>query len=506
MSYENPRYINESQADLFQNLQNTINQAVLTSKKATAQEEYRKEVYNNETILQGQNASANTITDQKNNQTGSQVTIGKTDKFFNNYKTNDDGSSTSYAARAKEITMELRKKPRPDNYEELQAELDWIDRSPEVMKTGITNMASQFNIDNLNNIDKTMGSDVLLAAMIFNEQPGYGSGNGFDYEMRPGKVDGTIDFVFTGSGVIPPGSKAAPTEERRKEIEKLLDEDPTREDAAELQEELDATGQLVSFGGEDGYTVNSADLELLNEKERELIPRIPSVTKQLGAVQQDAGIFIGAEYNDRGELTNSGQFQIKDLDLIRMQGKNIAEGVAKEGELITTTFMDFDMGDGKTAKYEVWNIDKDRLRTAMQPSINNNARQFTDPVSGNVQKAVSYWNNRIAPSVANQTYDKDVALEAFGEFPEVARMEEGPAKEAYIKKKWQEAIGGWSHKTTKLNKYQAAMFNRMYTKQQVDAAYDEMMSPANARARVVDSSVSIEQAPDVNIDFQEKTN
>ena len=504
MSYENPKYINESQADLFQNLQNTINKAVTTSKETIAKQEYRKELYNNETVLQGQNASANTITDQKNNQTGSQVTIGKTDKFFNNYKTNDDGNVISYAARAKEITMELRKKPKPDNYEKLQAELDWIDRSPEVMKGGITNLASQFDISNLNNIDKTMNSDVLLAAMIFNEEPGYGDGNGFNYEMRPGSVDGTIDFVFTGSGVIPPGSKVAPTEKRRKEIEKLLTEDPNREDAAELQEELDATGQLVSFGGEDGYTVNTADLDLLDSKEKELIPRIPSVTKQLGAVQQDSGIFVGAEFNDNGELTNPGQFQIKDLELIRMQGKNVAEGVADEGELITTTFMDFDIGDGKTAKYEVWNIDKDRLRTSMQASINNNARQFTDPVSGNVQKAVSYWNNRIAPSVANQTYDKEIALEAFGKFPEVARMEEGPAKESYIKKKWQEAIGGWSNKTTKLNKYQAAMFNRMYTKQQVDAAYDEIMSPANARARVVNTSVSLDQTPDVNIDWEEE--
>ena len=502
MSYEQPKYINESQADLFQNMQNKIDKAVLTSKQTIANEEYRKEVYDNETVLQGSNASANTITDVNTNQTGSQITIGKTDKYFNNYATNNEGKAISFATRAKEIAMKLREKPKPENYEELQAEKDWIDRSPEAMKGLITNTASQFNLDNLSNIDRTMNSDVLLAAMIFNEQPGYGSGNGFDYTIRNGTPDGTIELVFTGKGVIPPGSKVAPTEERKKEILKLLDENPTREDALELQEELDATGQKVSFNEEGGYVVNSADLVNLDQKDRELIPRIPSVTKQIGDVQQASNLFVGAEFNENGEITNSGQYQIKDLENIRMQGPAITSESAKEGQLITTTVMEFDMGDGKKGKYEVWNIDKDRVLTAMQPAINSNVAQFTDPVNGNVQKAVSYWNNRIAPGVANQTYDKEVAREAFGEFPEVARMEDGPAKDSYIKKKWQEAMGGWSNKTSKLNKYQAAMFNKMYAQQQVDAAYDEMMSPVNARQRIVNASVSLDQTPDRNRDYK----
>ena len=85
MSYEQPKYINESQADLFQNLQNTINESVLTSKKTIADQNYRNELYNNETILEGQNASANVISDVNKNQSGSQITVGKTDQFFNSY-------------------------------------------------------------------------------------------------------------------------------------------------------------------------------------------------------------------------------------------------------------------------------------------------------------------------------------------------------------------------------------------------------------------------------------
>ena len=38
MSYESPKYINQSQADLFQNLQDTINTTVTESKKAIAAE------------------------------------------------------------------------------------------------------------------------------------------------------------------------------------------------------------------------------------------------------------------------------------------------------------------------------------------------------------------------------------------------------------------------------------------------------------------------------------
>ena len=113
MSYEQPKYINESQADLFQNLQNTINQSVLTSKKTIAQQNYRNELYNNQSILEGQNASAAAIADQRNNQTGSQITIGKTDQFFNSYTTDDEGKTISYAERAKQITMKLREKPKP---------------------------------------------------------------------------------------------------------------------------------------------------------------------------------------------------------------------------------------------------------------------------------------------------------------------------------------------------------------------------------------------------------
>ena len=497
MSYEQPKYINESQADLFQNLQNTINESVLTSKKTIADQNYRNELYNNETILEGQNASANVISDVNKNQSGSQVTVGKTDQFFNSYTEDEDGNTISYAERAKQITMKLREKPKPSNYAELQAELDWIDRSPETMKDTITNVASQFNLDDIQNIDKTGNSDVLLAAMIFNEEPGYGDGNGFSYDFKPGKTPGTIDIVFKGEGVLPPGAKLAPTAERRAEIEKLLNEDPNREDAAELQEELDATGRKVSF--KDGeYVLNSADLKMMNDKNKDLLRRVPSVTGQTGAVQQESGLFEGAEYDDNGVISNPGQFNISagNMAQIRAGGPNAVATLENDetvGKLITTEMMDFDAGDGKTVKMQVWKVDKSNLRKGLQPAINNQVKLYLDPASGDVGRTISYWNNHIAPQMQNQTFDKDLAREAFGKFPEVARMEEGTAKDNYIKKKWQESMGAWGSDTNQLNKYQKALFHRYYTKQQVDAAYDEIMDPANARLRLVNANKSEDQ-------------
>jgi len=69
MSYTQPKYINESNADLLQNMQNKIDQAVDTSKRTIAAEKYRNDVFNNQRIVAAGNASANVIkgiSDQKN--------------------------------------------------------------------------------------------------------------------------------------------------------------------------------------------------------------------------------------------------------------------------------------------------------------------------------------------------------------------------------------------------------------------------------------------------------
>ena len=51
MSYTQPKYINESNADLLQNMQNKIDQAVDTSKRTIAAEKYRNDVFNIRYIL-----------------------------------------------------------------------------------------------------------------------------------------------------------------------------------------------------------------------------------------------------------------------------------------------------------------------------------------------------------------------------------------------------------------------------------------------------------------------
>ena len=131
MSYENPKYINTSNADLFQKMQDKIDSAVLTSKKTIAAENYKKNIINNQNIVEAGNASANFIKDMNANDYGGKFNQGVVSGFYDTYE-GPDGEITTWAERAKNITMQMNQSPKPENYGELAAELEFINSSPDI--------------------------------------------------------------------------------------------------------------------------------------------------------------------------------------------------------------------------------------------------------------------------------------------------------------------------------------------------------------------------------------
>ena len=75
----------------------------------------------------------------------------------------------------------------------------------------------------------------------------------------------------------------------------------------------------------------------------------------------------------------------------------------------------------------------------------------------------------------------DLIREAFGKIDEVAKMEDGPAKDKFIQEKWQEAIGAWPSNLDELTEYQRAAFHKVYTDRVVNQVVSEMNRDANAR-------------------------
>jgi len=436
MSYEQPRYINESQADLFQNMQNKIDSAVLTSKTTIAREKYQADVKRNQDIVLGGNASAKVIKGINDTNYGDEFTTGKVDSFFDNYETSD-GRTISWAERAKELTMEMRQQPKPENYGDLKAELEFINSSPKNLKTSLENLTSQLDIED-REIDLTGDSGPLLASYILSGKPGYKPGeSGFDYKMRRGP-NNSIEYVFSGSGNI--------------------------------------NGKEINFpDGE--YVLNSNDLQALQDGDKDLIQSIPSETDQINGVIKDSNLFKGAEYNDKGERTG-GSFE-NEIDLYRMDGDFVAgeNGTVmkvKGSDMIAMGYTNVD--PDATYDFQTWNIDRTKVRKAMQQSININVAQFLDPSSGDVDRARSYWNNRLAPSLGTEPMEVDLMRDAFGEFDEVASMSDED-----VKSLWSEATGAWPSDLTQLNKYQKAAFHKVYTDRAVNQVVSEMNRDPFAR-------------------------
>ena len=109
----------------------------------------------------------------------------------------------------------------------------------------------------------------------------------------------------------------------------------------------------------------------------------------------------------------------------------------------------------------------------MQESINVNVAEFLDPSTGDVDRARSYWNNRLAPSLGTEVMEVDLIREAFGEFDEVANMSDED-----VQSLWDEATGAWPSDISKLNKYQRAAFHKVYTDRVVNQVVNEMEQDA----------------------------
>ena len=438
MSYEQPKYINESQADLFQNMQNKIDSAVMTSKTTIAREKYQADVKRNQDIVMGGNASAEVIKGINDTNYGDEFTTGKVDSFFDNYETSD-GRTISWAERAKELTMEMRQQPKPENYGDLQAELNFINSSPANLKTSLENLSSQLDIED-REIDLTGNSGPLLASYILSGKPGYKPGeSGFDYKMRRGP-NNSIEYVFSGSGNV--------------------------------------NGNEINFpDGE--YVLNSNDLQALQDGDRDLIQSIPSETDQINSVIKDANFFKGAEYNEKGE--RSGGSFADEIDLYRMDGdpkpgETTTVRKVKGAELQKLGYTNVD--PDAVYDFETWNIDRTKVRKALEQSINTNVAEFLDPSSGDVDRARSYWNNRLAPSLGTEPMEVDLMREAFGEFDEVASMSDED-----VQSLWTEATGAWPSDLTKLNKYQQAAFHKVYSDRAINQVVSEMnKSPYELKA------------------------
>jgi len=418
-------------------MQNKIDSAVLTSKTTIAREKYQADVKRNQDIVMGGNASAKVIKGINDTNYGDEFTTGKVDSFFDNYETSD-GRTISWAERAKEITMEMRKQPKPENYGDLKAELDFINTSPANLKSSLENLSSQLDIED-REIDLTGDSGPLLASYILNGKPGYKPGeSGFDYKMRRGP-NNSIEYVFSGSGNI--------------------------------------NGKEINFpDGE--YVLNSNDLQALQDGDKDLIQSIPSETNQINGVIKDSNLFKGAEYNDKGERTG-GSFE-NEIDLYRMDGDFVAgeNGTVmkvKGSDMIAMGFTNIPDPDAMY-DFQTWNIDRTKVRKAMQQSININVAQFLDPSSGDVDRARSYWNNRLAPSLGTEPMEVDLMRDAFGEFDEVASMSDED-----VKSLWLEATGAWPSDLTQLNKYQKAAFHKVYTDRAVNQVVSEMNRDPFAR-------------------------
>ena len=443
MSYESPKYINQSQADLFQNLQDTINTTVTESKKAIAAEKVAADALMNENIMKAGNASAAVIKDIDDTNYGDEFRTTKVDSYFDNYETSD-GRTVTYAERAKELTMEMNQKPRPENYGDLQAELNFINSSPQTLKTSLDNLTSQFDFEG-RDIDLTGNSDALLAAYIVQGKPGFGKNSDFDYKIRRGP-NNSVEYVFTGSGTV--------------------------------------NGQEVSF--KDGeYVVNSNTLQDYEDNDKEFLVEIPNETKIINDVVKDSDIFKGAEYNDKGEMTTPGDISVLIND-IKMDGD-----MRIDGEINTdaVTIMTFEDENGNKIKYPAYNVDKKKLRSKMQTAIDINLKRFLDPTTGNIDEAKAYWNNRLAASTATEPYDIDIIRESFGAFPKVIDQDELAAMtDDEVRQKWEEAIAPWEN-GVEPTPYQLAAFHRVYTDRTVNEVYDKMMSPAYARQRIAGDAV-----------------
>tara|TARA_R110001592_G_C13181389_1_gene750936 strand:+ start:873 stop:2177 length:1305 start_codon:yes stop_codon:yes gene_type:complete len=401
MSYRNPKYINQSVQGSFDKLQNTINASVTQAKRVEKDQELKSEADTNRGILAASNQSQATITrNAENNVVGNQMSRGKVGDYF-----------SSYPARAAEIAMEMAKTPKPENYGELQSELQWINSSPETMKGMLTNAQSFLNIKDMSDIDPNQNKDILLASQVFNGELGFTEENGFSYDFQKGEGN-SIEMVFKGEGYIPPMKNGK------------ANTDPN---------------DLVSFPT-DGYSMNSAGMEAMQAQDQSLIVSTPKMSKQVGSALKDSNVIPGAEYDKNGVYTGGGM---------------IDSNLLSEDTTMTT----FEV-DGKKVTRPIRNIDKDKVAKSMSASLDEQIASFLAPDYGNDGQARSVWNMRIAKDVSTVNFNDDLARQAFG------LAEDAEITDSH-KQRWSDASKAWNYNDD-LTEDQKALFNVMYRKFVVD--------------------------------------
>ena len=294
MSYRDPKYINKSVQGSFDKLQGQINKTVTQVKEREYQEQLAEDARKNAITLAGDRKSqAQTLRQSKANTFGDENTLGTVGTFFQDYP-----------KRAAEIVTEMKKQPRPENYYELEAELQMIEDSPENMKNGLTNLQSQLTIENINNIDPHQSPGLLLASQVFNNTSGYTEANGYtmslEKNLKDGKEDGTFNYIFEFD---PDVARANLIKEQR------WDPDTnTRVDYTD--EELEA--KLKEMEYPDGtFQLNSGALKNMQTNNKSLITEIGHMNKPVNEALVTTNIISGGEFGDDGEWkSGTGTFDI----------------------------------------------------------------------------------------------------------------------------------------------------------------------------------------------------
>jgi hypothetical protein len=417
MSYRNPKYIDTSVQGSFDKLQNTINANVATMAKNQKEQKEKDEAEQNRQILAGTNQSQATITKNANyNTVGNQVTTGKVGNYF-----------SSYPARAAELATELSKIPRPDNYAELQAELNSLNKAPETMKAMLENASSFLNIKDMSDFDPNQNQGAILATQVLNNKAGYTEENGFSYDFRQGE-GGSIEMVFSGKGYIPP------TKNGKKNT------DPN---------------DLVSF--KEPYVLNSAGMQQMQDNDQDLLVSTPKMSSKVSSAIKETSVIDGAEFDDNGGFLGGG-----------LINENILSN--------ETTEENFGTKDKPTI-LNVRSVDRTKVETGLDLAIQEQIQSFINPDYGNDGQARSVWNMRIAKVADATVFNEETAALAF---PELAEDKEA------LKAAWKKGSGTWNY-SDDLSEEQIKVFKVMYKKTVVDDIMKKLNSPQYLRQRVSQS-------------------
>lgn len=417
MSYRNPKYIDTSVQGSFDKLQNTINANVATMAKNQKEQKEKDEAEQNRQILAGANQSQATITKNANyNTVGNQVTTGKVGNYF-----------SSYPARAAELATELSKTPRPDNYAELQAELNSLNKAPETMKAMLENASSFLNIKDMSDFDPNQNQGAILATQVLNNKAGYTEENGFSYDFRQGE-GGSIEMVFSGKGYIPP------TKNGKKNT------DPN---------------DLVSF--KEPYVLNSAGMQQMQDNDQDLLVSTPKMSSKVSSAIKETSVIDGAEFDDNGGFLGGG-----------LINENILSN--------ETTEENFGTKDKPTI-LNVRSVDRTKVETGLDLAIQEQIQSFINPDYGNDGQARSVWNMRIAKVADATVFNEETAALAF---PELAEDKEA------LKAAWKKGSGTWNY-SDDLSEEQIKVFKVMYKKTVVDDIMKKLNSPQYLRQRVSQS-------------------